>query len=628
MTEAANEPRTFDDAVTGEERTARAPFAGVDVRDLVRDGISVTALLVALGLPWAFSEPGVSPLSYFHSAGASRLEVVLTTVVALAALVLPYARRAGVVTGAWAADEKRVRLVGLTPLVLVALVHVVLEVIPGDSWGIGAGLGLALAGALLAAGATAVLTWSRTLWVVGGIVALLAVVSPILAATNEDVSLSVWGIVAAVLTALLALGFLWLTVWQFENGDHAAGVLLLGVGIAVALGMALLGANPTAPWTETVHLGWVGIVLWPALAAAATRRVVERRAADGDQPRLWSATAAHALLLAVGLGAFVALVALLTILDRPENGFDAAPTILRLVFGLIIAVVAFLGRRALVQDLHAGHTPAVGAAVVTAVLGLVLVIVRAGASTRVDPLDFLLTFGVPAIVLGVLLVPRSLRTLRAELAAAAPAPASDDEGAPEDEDPALVVPERTTSPADRAPVSPTPVVNPPVRTLGHRAQAAGAPTVEVSPQEVAARAGAEAAATSENVRDAAPESTSTSQVASESSSQVVAEPATEASAQETAVFAPVTEAPATPGPFGNVGATQVLPAIADEPGSRWTAAHAVDPATPLADLAQIVQEAPHLRPLVASNPSTYPALLDWLGALGDPAIDAALRARR
>jgi hypothetical protein len=72
------------------------------------------------------------------------------------------------------------------------------------------------------------------------------------------------------------------------------------------------------------------------------------------------------------------------------------------------------------------------------------------------------------------------------------------------------------------------------------------------------------------------------------------------------------------------GHTAVMPPV----GGRWTPAVALDPATPLADLAKIVQEAPHLRPQVAANPSTYPALLDWLGALGDPQVDAALRARR
>ncbi|MGM7421952.1 hypothetical protein, partial [Cellulosimicrobium sp. CpK407] len=60
----------------------------------------------------------------------------------------------------------------------------------------------------------------------------------------------------------------------------------------------------------------------------------------------------------------------------------------------------------------------------------------------------------------------------------------------------------------------------------------------------------------------------------------------------------------------------------------FTAAQALDPSTPLEVLAQIVQDAPHLRPQVAANPSTYPALLEWLGNLGDPAVDAALRSRR
>jgi hypothetical protein len=82
--------------------------------------------------------------------------------------------------------------------------------------------------------------------------------------------------------------------------------------------------------------------------------------------------------------------------------------------------------------------------------------------------------------------------------------------------------------------------------------------------------------------------------------------------------------PATADYGSESGHTAVLPPV----GGRWTPAVALDPATPLADLAKIVQEAPHLRPQVAANPSTYPALLDWLGALGDPQVDAALRNRR
>ena len=45
-------------------------------------------------------------------------------------------------------------------------------------------------------------------------------------------------------------------------------------------------------------------------------------------------------------------------------------------------------------------------------------------------------------------------------------------------------------------------------------------------------------------------------------------------------------------------------------------------------IAQIAQYAPELRACIARNPNTYPALIEWLGQLGDPAINAALASRR
>lgn len=59
----------------------------------------------------------------------------------------------------------------------------------------------------------------------------------------------------------------------------------------------------------------------------------------------------------------------------------------------------------------------------------------------------------------------------------------------------------------------------------------------------------------------------------------------------------------------------------------FTAQQAADPATPAQTLADIAAQRPDLRAALASNPSTYQALLDWLGELGDPDVDAALAAR-
>lgn len=59
----------------------------------------------------------------------------------------------------------------------------------------------------------------------------------------------------------------------------------------------------------------------------------------------------------------------------------------------------------------------------------------------------------------------------------------------------------------------------------------------------------------------------------------------------------------------------------------FTREQASDPSTPAQTLADIAALRDDLRPLVAKNPAAYPGLLDWLGSLGEPAVDRALRER-
>ena len=61
--------------------------------------------------------------------------------------------------------------------------------------------------------------------------------------------------------------------------------------------------------------------------------------------------------------------------------------------------------------------------------------------------------------------------------------------------------------------------------------------------------------------------------------------------------------------------------------SDFSLAQAADPSTPAALLGEIATHRPDLRAAVASNPTAYPELLDWLRSFGDPAVDAALAAR-
>ncbi len=61
---------------------------------------------------------------------------------------------------------------------------------------------------------------------------------------------------------------------------------------------------------------------------------------------------------------------------------------------------------------------------------------------------------------------------------------------------------------------------------------------------------------------------------------------------------------------------------------NYTSAQASDPQTPGQVLADIAALRPDLRPAVAANPSAYPGLLEWLGSLGEPSVNAALAARQ
>ncbi|MFC7403552.1 DVUA0089 family protein [Georgenia alba] len=60
---------------------------------------------------------------------------------------------------------------------------------------------------------------------------------------------------------------------------------------------------------------------------------------------------------------------------------------------------------------------------------------------------------------------------------------------------------------------------------------------------------------------------------------------------------------------------------------QYTAYEAGNPATPPDVLAQIAENRPDLRALVAGNPSTPEQTVQYLSGLGDPGVDAALRSR-
>lgn len=531
----------------------RSPFGGVAVRELVRDVVAAFALLVALPLPW----------DHAHR-GSDRLEIVLATVLALLAIAAPYLRRGGVGPSSWdVLTSRRTVALACVPYAVVAVVYLVLDAFaPADAaGGVGAGLAVGLAGAALAAAPR----WAHAPAVVAGVVALGTLATPVAALVQG----APWtGSVVGLLNALVVLGVLWFTVGTYlRSGDLAAGYVLLALGGAVALELVLFAGGNVDPWFESVHEQRLGLLLLPVVAAVTARRIVDDAAATAHEPddvraARWVAVALRALGLVALVAAFVALVALLLIVD---DGVRVG-RVLRLVVGVLMVGVAVAARRSLARDPRAGHAAAVGAACVIVVLGLVIVVARAGLGTQSNVEELLVAFGLPAVALAVLLVPPSVRALVAS--------------APETPEPA------PTEPAASEPAASEPA---PSEDAPSDVEPSGA-----APSGVVAASAAAAPRPAERPMDA------TQQM----------EPVRAAQAPDS---------------------TQVLPPVRETPPAQapgWSVAQAMDPATPLADLARISAEAPHLRSYVAANPSTYPALLDWLGALGDPAVDAALRSRR
>ncbi|WP_418276536.1 hypothetical protein ACNHYB_01070 [Isoptericola jiangsuensis] len=614
----------------------RSPFEGVAVADVVRDVVAAVALLVALPLPWDVLRRG-----------SDLLWVVLATVLALLVIAAPYARRAGVLTGSWEnLATGRARLVGLAPYGLVALVYLVLDAVRSvaDAGGVGTGLALGLAGAMLAAA----LPGTRPLVVTSVVVAIGAVATPVVGAVDG----AGWAAtLSSTLAALLVVGLLWLTVKRFLDGDDAAGIVLMAVGAAVALELAMLGGAVQHVWLESLHGSRYGMLLIPVVAAAAVPPAMERRAAAaGEEPQVsalrWVRVAVQAFELVMLVAAFVGLNAVVQLVALATDDGGAVPfveLVLRIVVGVLTFVVALLSRRALERDPRSAHATAVGAACIVVVLGVIILVARAGVGTASRVEELLLALALPAIALGALLLPPSVRAL----AASRPEPVPDSAARPEQG--------RGEQGYGYQQFGEHQYGEQQYGEQGYGYQQFGehqhgeqqysqqqySQQGAYQPQAEGRRRDDELAATQTQVTQAHAAAPGTAPAGAASASSATSQGARwrgtwAAGTDATQQLSPVTgdraqehveQAGSAADARQGVDATQMLPPVQDVPG-RWTADVALDPSTPLEDLATIVQEAPHLRPHVAANPSTYPALLDWLGALGDPGVDAALRTRR
>lgn len=680
-----------------EHQSAGSPFAGYRPGDFVRDTVAVLVLLLALALPWSTADRG-----------ADRVEVVLATAVSLASLALPYLARFGALPASWTVQKtRRWRIWANAPAIAVVLVVVALDVANGS--GVGTGAGLSAAGALLAAtprdselGPPELDDrvhdqWRTVFAVAGGLIAAGALMSlgqPFLSDRELGPMLR------APLGFALVAGLLLLLVRTTWSHDRAARLVLLALGVVLTV-LAVFTSGGSLSGVESTHGQRFGLVLFPALAALAAAPAVRRSplwAAPGPSPvpgavDVWvrvAIRAFQALLLVAACSAARGLVSLIV------DGFDLAP-LLRLILGLVIAGIAGFGGRALRRDTSNGHVAAVGAACVTGVLGLVVVVATSGGGVGVRFVDLVMALGLPGIAASALMVPKAVREhfqtsgiagdgavdhspswIWAPPAGVGPVtlpenPARKPEQIPTGgthvaanapgDDATQVAPVAQDAPATQsAPAAwsnaaaqaaaaqgaagesgedTTAVLHPAsdgTRTTGSAETPSDSGSVPATPDRPRKRVtstGAIRTAAGQEHRASSGAQPSVSRTAQERTARDMpgVAPGQNAPGQngvhETAVMQPVASG-AQPAVEHATEATLVGHAVPSAPPqqSGWTPEAALDPRTALADLAVIVQEAPHLRPHVARNPATYPALLDWLGALGDPDVDAALRSRR
>ncbi len=677
---------TETDAIDVRDVAADKPFASLTTRDYVTDAVAAVLLLVSLSLTWRL--PSFSPQPASDVAWA-----LPVTLLALAALVLPYLARIGAFPGSWSVHTtRRWRLLLTAPYALAVLAQIVLDVIPGDRLeGVGAAVAVGLAGAVLAAsprtsevgppeqdasganlGRTLarVLTFLALAGMLGWLVYFIVGWTQLAERVQRGLGGAAWlalslvavlALVAVVLVPLVLGGLGRAVAWQR---------VLIAVAVAAVVMFFVQGSSTnTFAKFETIRT-WrdgfpviatgFGLVLLPGAAAALAAPVAARARRAADDAGSWFRTARSALVLhaSVTLLLAVATIAALVVVDDLAVAPQVAHALVLLVSGALALVAASAVRKDVVER----RGTVLVLTVLAAVAGITAMSQVAGneaiAPMPVNVLSIgylLIALALPILVVLALTVPVVVREFfgahprapRADAQGAyewrpAARPAYEGHGQPQGSPqqpeqgygygapastvaaaaapaPGYAAPTGYPAAEPTYPPAAEPSYPPASGTYGTEGYDANQSDGEVQTggygQQASAQAPvqpvAQAPETQPVTEQAEPEHAPAHDDDLDHDTVLKVDRSALPAADTTAVFDPIEEP------------------IADAPPAHgFTAAQAADPATSAHTLAQIVQDAPELRAAVASNPTTYPALLEWLGQLGDPDVDAALKSRQ
>ncbi|MFF1881304.1 zinc ribbon domain-containing protein [Pseudarthrobacter sp. NPDC058196] len=545
-------------ATVPERRPASGAFASVPVSDYVRDALALFLLLISMFMAWTFGKSSTG------SVAATRIDVILITLVSMFSVAIPYLWRSGVFGPAW--DYRKTQLARLgvnAPYFVLVVVYLVLELV--NKTGLGPAMAFGLAGAILAAqprraelgstrgDAETDRRWGMALIGFGAVVGLLTVIQfiermTVLPATEWSSTL-VTVLLGAANVALLvsaALG----TV----RGNDVRRQIGIGIG-AAGLGIGLLGLIPAVTIVTVVFQAYspaFSVFFWLAFGAIASSPSVgrlTRRADPKDNDAALARTRAITLLAVVVLGLLAVVSALVLISFATYSGYGATPNTVPWVVVIFLAVVGAVAgvvvRAAQKQHTRQAYILSAGYAGVLFILGLVIVIMAATSyMTWNGTMGLLVAFVLPlALALSVFGTASRREAFRTATNAtypgftfASPAQPAAYGAAP---DTALQGTEDHTHGLG----------------FGHGSDSHG------------------------NFADG----------------------------------------------HGLQGGGQAVQ-VDDALGSIF--AESADPASPPARLYEIAAQYPQARVLIAENPAAYPALLTWLAEQQDPEIDAALARRR
>ena len=394
------------------------PFAGIPAGDYVRDAGAALLLFALLGKPWDLDGDA-----------SAHWWVVLSALVAVASLALPYVAKAQAVPGLGRDQAQLMKIFLNLPLLVSAVAAVVNELVHATDLmegGIGSGVALALAGSVLALQPRAAdedvahrddPRW-RMMTSTVSVAALVVTVATFVGFVLRDLTgeaylfddlVALLSLLAApLLLTLVVLGW---PVWSAVARHHAGLVVLAVVGftfVTVDLftsddGSGLFGGYAVERWDTPAG----GIFLVGAAAAFAISRPALRTATSLHPVHVWLLTARLALQV-TALGAAVLAVS-----------YILAMIVIEEVVGALIISVVLLGGSAvaalvgasLLMGASLNRLAFVSVALVPFVIGIIVTAVLHSSDlmVRLDPQSAPVLLSLPLLAVLALTVPPVVR---------------------------------------------------------------------------------------------------------------------------------------------------------------------------------------------------------------------------